>query len=300
MPGVPDEPPRPRTGTVGALGITETARAVGVSPSALRLWERQGLVRPARTAGGARRYRSSDVARLHEIRRYRSVDGLNAPAIRRLLDDIGRDTRDGPPVGSATSVRAATHAGLRIAAIGDGNTMDIGRRLRELRTARGITLKAAAAASELSMSFISALERGLSGVSIAALRRLVAAYGTTLGELLDEPAVLTTRLVARPDRRILDTGDGVRIENLASAPAVLEPQLFILAAGASSEGMYAHPGEEFMFVLSGVLAIWLGDGEYYRLGEGDALTFPSTLPHRFQALGPEETRLLWINTPPTF
>ena len=35
--------------------------------------------------------------------------------------------------------------------------------------------------------------------------------------------------------------------------------------------MYAHPGEEFMYVLSGALGIWLGDREYYRLAEGDAL-----------------------------
>ena len=93
MADVPGGPSRQRSRTLGALGITEAARSVGVSPSALRLWERQGLIRPVRTAGGARRYRATDVARLQEIRRYRSVDGLNAPAIRRLLDG---DTPDRP------------------------------------------------------------------------------------------------------------------------------------------------------------------------------------------------------------
>jgi mannose-6-phosphate isomerase-like protein (cupin superfamily) len=46
--------------------------------------------------------------------------------------------------------------------------------------------------------------------------------------------------------------------------------------------------------------VWLGADEHYQLAEGDALTFPSTLPHRWRNEASGETRLLWINTPPTF
>jgi mannose-6-phosphate isomerase-like protein (cupin superfamily) len=80
---------------------------------------------------------------------------------------------------------------------------------------------------------------------------------------------------------------------------MLEPQLFVLAPGARSEGVYAHAGEEFLFVLSGRLMIWVGD-EPHDLGPGDAHTFASTLPHRWRNDASGETRLLWINTPPTF
>jgi mannose-6-phosphate isomerase-like protein (cupin superfamily) len=75
----------------------------------------------------------------------------------------------------------------------------------------------------------------------------------------------------------------------------------VLAPGASSDGSYRHAGEEFMFVLSGTLGVWLDDPrEFYRLDPGDALTCPSTHDHRIQALGSDETHVLWINTPPTF
>ena len=55
-----------------------------------------------------------------------------------------------------------------------------------------------------------------------------------------------------------------------------------------------------MYVLEGRVAVWLDEREHHELGPGDALTFPSSLPHRFVALGADETRILWVNTPPTF
>ena len=283
--------PEPALGTVG---IEEAARLVGVSPSALRLWERQGLVAPMRTRGGVRRYAQADVARLRAVHGWRRIDGLNAAAIRRLLAD--------PADPGVRPGEAAAGTSGRAAARGPDHPASIAERLRAIRTARGLTLRAAAQRSGLSVSFISALERGLSGASVAALRRLLGAYDTTLGAMLgstedDGPG----RMVAASARHAVETDAGVRIENLADASRLLEPHLFVLAPGASSRGPYSHPGEEFMYVLEGRLGVWLdASAESYTLGPGDALTFPSTLEHRFQALGTDETRVIWVNTPPTF
>ncbi len=295
---VDERPGSPGAALLGYVGIEAAARAVGVSPSALRLWERQGLIAPVRTPGGTRRYRPEDLVRLHAVRRWRTVDGLNAAAIRRLLEAA----RSEAPAPTGPSEHAPARPGGRPARTParPEPRSTIAERLRSLRRERGLTLRAAAGRSGLSTSFISALERGMTGASIAALRRLVHAYGATLAGLLGEPTRDDGRLVCAEDRRVLDTGDGVRIENLANGPTLLEPQLFVLEPGASSQGAYSHPGEEFMFVLSGSLAVWLGETEVYRLEAGDALTFPSTLVHRFLALGPSDTRLIWVNTPPTF
>jgi len=316
---------------LGAVGIEEAARLVGASPSALREWERQGLVRPVRTAGGARRYVADDVERLQRIRTWRTVDGLNAAAIRRLLDGasqpgdptaggrhrgmargetpehaaqdpraVSTDAAAGADTADATADTAETD-GASDPASGEVPAWRTGRQLRELRLGRGYTLRDAAAASGLSTSFISSLERGVTGVSLAALRRLVEAYGRTVGELLVADAPARGRLVRPGDRRVLDSGRGIRIEDLFATPTTLEYQLFVLAPGASSDGYYQHIGEEFMYVLAGSLGVWLdGPHEFYRLEPGDALTFPSTVDHRIAALGPTETRVLWINTPPTF
>lgn len=276
--------------SVRPVGIEEAARLVGASPSALREWERQGLVRPARTAGGSRRYLRDDVERLQRIRAWRTVDGLNAAAIRRLLDSSAAlgghgDMARPPEVHDALSVVAAP----------------TGSRLREMRRSCGHTLREAAHRSGLSVSFISSLERGVTGASITTLRRLVEAYGRTVGDLVQGPVPSTDRLIRPAARRVLDAGSGIRIEDLSATPAALESQLFILAPGATSDGLYRHAGEEFMYVLAGLLGVWLDEPHgFYRLEPGDALTFPSTVDHRIMALGQAETRVLWVNTPPTF
>ena len=259
--------------------IGEAARQVGMSPSALRLWERQGLIRPGRTPGRYRLYTDGDIEQLRSVRRLREVDRLNAPAIRRVL-------RDPAP--------ASAHADRRLD----------GRPLRRLRIQHGLSLREASQRAGVSVSFLSALERGMTGASVATLQRLTAAYGTTMGELAGGTAPPTERprLVRAGQRRSLEIGSGaVRIEQLAADARQLEPQLFVLALGASSDGAYSHDGEEFLYVLAGAVTVWLGDHEVYRLDQpGDALTFPSTIPHRWRNDADGETRLLWINTPPTF
>ncbi len=255
--------------------IGEAARRVGVSASALRTWEREGLLRPARSDGRYRLYSDADLDQLRSIRRLREVDRLNAPGIRRVL----RET--------------ATHAHDR--------RVD-GRPLRRLRQRQGLSLREAGERTGLSVSFLSALERGVSGASISTLQRLTAAYGTTMSELFGPPIEKRQRLVRAGRRPVLRLGDAsVRIEQLALGTTQLEPQLFVLAEGATSDGSYLHDGEEFLYLLSGALTVWVGDDETYRLTtEGDALSFPSTMPHRWRNDARGETRLLWINTPPTF
>jgi DNA-binding transcriptional MerR regulator/quercetin dioxygenase-like cupin family protein len=291
---------------LGAVGIEEAARFVGSSPSALRQWERQGLVSPARTAGGARRYLADDIDRLRRIRAWRTVEGLNAAAIRRLLEGGAGSSapvaggRHRTMAGGATGAAEVDDAGSARAGQA-GQAAQAGAQLRAIRQECGFTLRDAASRSGLSTSFISSLERGVTGASIATLRRLLEAYGRTVGELLRGAAPEGGRLVRPPERRVLDAGRGIRIEDLFAGVTSLESQLFVLAPGASSDGYYRHAGEEFMYVLAGSLGVWLDDpGEFYRLEPGDALTFPSTQDHRIQALGQTETHVLWINTPPTF
>ncbi|HEX2195205.1 MAG TPA: MerR family transcriptional regulator [Candidatus Limnocylindria bacterium] len=271
-PGAADPSQTPRFAT---LRIGEAARQVGVSASALRLWERQQLVTPARTASGYRLYSEDDVAHLRRIRRMRDQQ-VNAPGIRRML-----------PLPWA---RAATPAR-------DGALVS---RLRAHRRRLGLSLKEAGGRARISPSFLSALERGAADASLATMQRLTRAYGVTMLDLF-EPAAGVGRRVRPAERPVLDLeAAGIRIEQLAVGAAALEPQLFVLAPGSSSEGRYSHAGEEFLYVLEGDVTFWVGAREVYRLRTGDSLSFPSTLPHRWRNAASGETRLLWINTPPTF
>ena len=69
----------------GVYGISVAADLVGMAPQTLRLYEQRGLLEPARTEGGTRKYSQDDLDRLHRIGQLLS-DGLNLAGIAAVLD----------------------------------------------------------------------------------------------------------------------------------------------------------------------------------------------------------------------
>jgi MerR family transcriptional regulator, heat shock protein HspR len=65
--------------------ISVAAELAGVHPQTLRIYERKGLVDPARTAGGSRRYSEADIALLRRIQELTN-DGLNLAGVQRVLE----------------------------------------------------------------------------------------------------------------------------------------------------------------------------------------------------------------------
>ena len=68
----------------GVFAISVAAELAGVHPQTLRIYERQGLVQPARSDGGTRRYSGDDVERLRRIAALTS-DGLNIAGVKKVL-----------------------------------------------------------------------------------------------------------------------------------------------------------------------------------------------------------------------
>ena len=264
-----------KRGGARPLRISEVARRVGISSSALRAWEALGLVVPRRTESRYREYTESDVRMLRRAIFLRRARGLNPAAIVHVLRRQGLVTA--PP--DAPQVP--------------------GQRFRRLRTRRGLSLAQVARATGVSVGFLSALERGQMRSSIATLRRIARFYRTNILSFF-EAAEENPRLVRPAQRKILETTPGVRMELLAWGHTAMEPHLFRVQPGGGSGESYAHEGEEFLHVLRGDFEIWLNSGEHYRLKPGDSLYFESSTPHRWKNPGRSETWLLWINTPPTF
>lgn len=265
------------------FSIGEVSQAIGLAPQTLRLWERERLIRPRRTERGYRVYTEPDVERLRKIKQLRKSEGLNFAAIRKQIgtveaDDDGR--RATGPAGSAPEVAP-------------------GERLRRLRIKAHKTLKEVAEATGLSISFISALERGGSGASIASLRLLAEAYGVTMRELFGADLEQSSPIVRGEERPVMQWENGVRFEEMASGEKVMDPSYIRVPPGAGSEGFYSHNGEEFVFVISGVLYVELKDQGIFRVGPGDTLYFSSTTQHRWWA-GDEPVEAVYVNTPPTF
>jgi DNA-binding transcriptional MerR regulator/mannose-6-phosphate isomerase-like protein (cupin superfamily) len=257
------------------LKIGDVAKKVGVSPSVIRSWESLGLTRPRRTESQYRLYTAEDVKLLKRARFLRKVRGLNAPAIVQLLRREGK-------------ARPA----------GDGNAGAIGAHLRQLRARRKQSLAEVAQAVGISVGFLSALERSQMSGSVGTLRKLARFYKTNILDFFDANGAGSRQV--RPDqRKVLEAGEGVRMELLAWGNTVMEPHLFRVAPEAGSGDPYTHDGEEFIYVLRGDLEITVGN-EQYRLKPGDSFYFESAMPHRWKNPGRKETWVLWINTPPTF
>jgi DNA-binding transcriptional MerR regulator len=69
----------------GLFSISVAAELSGLHPQTLRIYEREGLVDPARSPGGTRRYSTDDIGRLQQIMAL-TADGLNLAGVRRVLE----------------------------------------------------------------------------------------------------------------------------------------------------------------------------------------------------------------------
>lgn len=255
---------------------------LSVSSSTLRQWENAGLTNPRRTKSGYRTYTRDEVERLKSIQHLRFEKNLNVDAIRHLMNNAGR--------------RESTNGTARAS---NGGMVPIGNRLRKLRRERSMTLSEAARGTDLSVSFLSCLERGQAHASVAALQRLAVFYNTNVLSFFGGKQ--QAGKLVRPAQRIeLSSEPGVHLELLAFGATAMEPHLFRLAPGTSSGGSYHHEGEEFIFVISGSCDVWLDEVEHYRLRAGDSLYFSSSQTHRWSNPYKHQAVLLWINTPPTF
>jgi MerR family transcriptional regulator, heat shock protein HspR len=75
----------------GLFSISVAAELTGLHPQTLRIYEREGLLDPARSAGGTRRYSTEDIDRLQQIMAL-TADGLNLAGVRRVLE-LQEETR---------------------------------------------------------------------------------------------------------------------------------------------------------------------------------------------------------------
>lgn len=254
--------------------VTEAAQLIGVSAGTLRLWERQGLIQPRRDGCGRRVYSDSDVARLRKIAWWRRVRGDNAAAIRRLLESEDYAELDQPIERNTPAPSPPT-----------------GMEFRARRRRNGLTLKQVSERSGLSVSFISAAERGTSGLSPSARARLLSAVHGD-GHVDVQQDSTGHRL---GDGKRVDIAPGITYEWLSNYHGLMEPQLARIQPGAQSDSTYQHDGEEILIVLMGCLELAL-NGTVQTLGARDTIHFNSHTPHSWANRGAEEAEVLWITT----
>src|SRR5512139_2949690 len=169
----------------------------------------------------------------------------------------------------------------------DAVSVNVGERLRELREARNISMRALAARSGLSANALSMIERGKASPSVSTLYNLSDALGISItaffGTEAEKKQTVLLKANARPH---VSFTHGV-FEGLGGEQFVgrIEPFLLTLQSNANSgPRSMAHTGQEFVFCLRGQLEYQV-ERQIFHLSAGDSLLFAAHLKHRWKNIG---------------
>jgi transcriptional regulator with XRE-family HTH domain len=177
--------------------------------------------------------------------------------------------------------------------------IDVGSRLRELRTARGLSIRALAEMSSLNFNTLSLIENDKSSPSVSTLQQLSMALGVPITAFFETASVVKDVLYQKSGQRPKAEFTHGLLEDLGCGLTLGEgvPLLLTLKPEADSgPNAISHTGQEFVYCLEGRLHYTVGD-QVYILETGDSLIFEAHLPHRWENRSQTLSRSLLILCP---
>ncbi len=188
-----------------------------------------------------------------------------------------------------------------------GNKMDInyvnehiGKKIRDLRNRVGLTQQELADRTELTKGFISQIERGQVSPSVVTLLDLIECLGTTASEFFKEAE--EEHVVFSEEgffEKVDEAGNSIQWIVPTAQKYQMEPLLVVMQPHQSLDADKPHDGEEFGYLISGRLTLYLGESAY-RVKAGDSFYYPATCRHRIENPGNKPAKFIWVSTPPTF
>jgi transcriptional regulator with XRE-family HTH domain len=155
----------------------------------------------------------------------------------------------------------------------------IGAVIRRLRRQRGWSIRDVADAANISPSFLGAVERGASDISVGRLAAVAHVFGHDVASLLGYSARQSRPRLIRPDERVrLFRGKGIDFTALRIPGTTLEMMVATLEPLAAFNDVVSHAGTDILFVAEGQLVLVV-DGIDYPLSEGDCAVWPSSHAH---------------------
>ena len=175
----------------------------------------------------------------------------------------------------------------------------ISERIRDIRRKSDITLKELSEKTQLSVSFLSQVERGVCSMTLTSLKKIAAALEIPVGDLVsveEHSSFVSHRSVRK-----------VNLEKSYSYMPVsgkfenrkLEGLILTMKPNFYDQEEQVHEGEEFYYVLSGT-ATFIINNEEYEISEGEVIHYPSNLPHRTINKRDIELVMLSVSTPAIF
>ncbi len=193
------------------------------------------------------------------------------------------------------SESSATDSGVR--------AFNIGRKIRQLRKRKALTLQNLSTSTGLSKPLLSQIENELVVPPISTLLKISRALEKDITFFFQEPDNNGKVVVVRPfERERLDTkklgrtDGGYSYESLAYKKTRKNMEPFLIEFERKDEkdlSFYSHDGEEFLFVLEGNLE-FRTENDVHRLKQGDSLYFESDVPHAYRAVGKRNAKAIAV------
>lgn len=188
-------------------------------------------------------------------------------------------------------------------AAGVSEPLDLGARVRDLRKARGWTLEQAARQAGLARSTLSKIENGQMSPTYDALKKLAQGLEISVPQLFTPPA--RERISGRMAMTRSGTGTPkatATYEHELLAEALSRKRMLPYRARIRArrleefDGWVRHDGEEFLYVLTGVVRLFTEFYEPIEMRRGDSAYYDATMGHNVISVSPEDATILWVTS----
>ncbi|KIC42868.1 transcriptional regulator [Ruegeria sp. ANG-R] len=196
---------------------------------------------------------------------------------------------------------------VRIARDNGTNTelepVDLGARVRELRKARNWTLEQAASQAGLARSTLSKIENGQMSPTYDALKKLATGLEISVPQLFTPPQ--RDQVIGR--MAVTKMGEGAAhatttYEHELLAETLTKKQMLPYRARVRArsmeefDGWVRHDGEEFLYVLTGVVRLFTEFYEPVEMRRGDSAYYDGSMGHNVISVSDEDATILWVTS----
>ncbi|MCT8978427.1 XRE family transcriptional regulator [Clostridium sp. CX1] len=180
-------------------------------------------------------------------------------------------------------------------------TEDVGRKIKELRISKNLTLKDLSAETNLSIGFLSQLERGLTTIAIDSLDKVAKALEVNLSYFLDDFKSNKKVILRSYEKEVFQVYSNqfihYHLTNDVGEKSFLPRLIEILPTNSKEEvAPYPHEGEEFIYVLEGILTLFINN-EQHELYPGDSAHYNSSIVHNWANYTSKTVKILTVNGP---
>ena len=179
--------------------------------------------------------------------------------------------------------------------------MEIGEKIRRLRIEKQLTQEELANRCELSKGFISQVENELTSPSIATLKDILEILGTNLTEFFSDTS--DEKVTFTYEDMFEKEDEELKYKLMWLIPNAQKNQMEPIMITLEPNGQYIeeepHEGEEFGYVLSGVITLHIGKKKF-KVKKGESFYFKPKSNHYISNSGKTSAKVIWIRTPPSF